>query len=182
MDPVLDWKKKVEIYQLPRWNELPEISLYLDQVLEYVNEILNPIFIEVNTVEPFLTAAMINNYVKHKHIPAPIKKRYTKDHIAFIISITILKQITNLTNVSVGVRTLTSKLGKEHAYNTFVNYLETALKVIVVDDNDVYKQALLEETNEHLLPLKTITVAFTSKMLAEYLLNHMVRQNKGEQK
>ena len=33
-----------------------------------------------------LTAAMINNYVKHKHIEKPIKKKYQKHQVARLIA------------------------------------------------------------------------------------------------
>ena len=181
MSSISDWTKNVRAYHLPKWEELPELSLYLDQVLEYIHSILSPIFIQSTDKESFLTAAMINNYVKHRLIPAPIKKRYHRTHIAFIISMTILKQVTNLNNVSQGTKALTKKLGKEKAYDTFVSYLEKGLKFIVLEINDeVDNVYLTEQTEPHLLPLKMTILAFASKMLAEYLLGN-IEKNEGEQ-
>ena len=181
MDLIKGWAKNVVTYELPRWDDLPDISLYLDQLLEYIHEILNPIFIIDEDKDVYLTAAMVNNYVKHKYIPAPVKKKYGKGHIAFIISITVLKQVTNLNNASQGTRELTSILGKEKAYDMFVLHLEKALKVIVsqLDENpdDSY---LSEKVSRDLLPLKTVTLGFASKMLAEFLLANIVKNNQGE--
>lgn len=39
-----------------------------------------------------ITPAMINNYVKSKIIPSPVKKRYSRVHIAYIIIVCVLKQ------------------------------------------------------------------------------------------
>ncbi|HGD2961151.1 TPA: DUF1836 domain-containing protein, partial [Streptococcus agalactiae] len=47
--------------QYPKWEELPELDLYLDQVLLYVNQLINP---KTITNDKLLTASMINNYVK----------------------------------------------------------------------------------------------------------------------
>ncbi|EFV97609.1 hypothetical protein HMPREF9171_0907 [Streptococcus agalactiae ATCC 13813] len=57
--------------QYPKWEELPELDLYLDQVLLYVNQLINP---KTITNDKLLTASMINNYVKHNYISKPIKK------------------------------------------------------------------------------------------------------------
>ena len=46
----------------PLWQELPDLDLYLDQVLLYVNSVNQKAF---PGQEKVLTAAMINNYVKH---------------------------------------------------------------------------------------------------------------------
>ncbi|HFR2764832.1 TPA: DUF1836 domain-containing protein, partial [Streptococcus agalactiae] len=51
--------------QYPKWEELPELDLYLDQVLLYVNQLINP---KTITNDKLLTASMINNYVKHNYI------------------------------------------------------------------------------------------------------------------
>lgn len=73
----------------PKWSELPDIDLYLDQVLLYVNQIG-----EANHQnEKGLTASMINNYVKHGHLEKPIKKKYSRKQVARLIVITSLKNV-----------------------------------------------------------------------------------------
>ena len=63
-------------FRCPRYQELPDMGLYLEQVLNLVNTALNPI-----QSEP-LTGAMISNYGKNKAIPAPEKKKYSREHLA----------------------------------------------------------------------------------------------------
>ena len=57
--------------QYPLWEELPEIELYLDQVLLYVNQVTQS---TLGPNDKGLTASMVNNYVKHGHIAKSIKK------------------------------------------------------------------------------------------------------------
>ena len=73
---------------LPRWAELPDLELYMDQVLSLVERYLGsyPGFDGRG-----LTASMVNNYVKQGAIPAPVKKKYTREHLAHLIMICILK-------------------------------------------------------------------------------------------
>lgn len=85
-----------EAPHLPRWNELPAIELYMDQVLILVEEYLSP-FIKKD--EKILTAAMINNYVKTKILPPPIKKRYDRQHLAYLIFICMIKPVFPISEI-----------------------------------------------------------------------------------
>lgn len=172
-----DWIKKIEEIKLPRWDELPDLALYLDQVLEYVNEKICDVFIKHSeTKDKILTSSMINNYVKNNMMPAPIKKKYHKDHIAFIITITILKQVANLSDVSDGIKHLTTVLGKVAAYDAFITFLENALKASVLElEQKENNNPISQPVEIDLLPLKTATIAFASIMMSQYLLKKLKR-------
>ncbi|MFQ6786519.1 MAG: DUF1836 domain-containing protein, partial [Streptococcus salivarius] len=58
-------------YSYPKWEEIPDIDLYLDQVLLYVNKVCAPF---ISKTDKGLTASMVNNYVKHGYLPKPDKK------------------------------------------------------------------------------------------------------------
>ena len=62
-------KKDLKLH-LPRWDELPNIDLYIDQVVTLINSTLSPFLNNVNMedVNLLLTKNMINNYVKNKII------------------------------------------------------------------------------------------------------------------
>ena len=72
--------EKIIKHHLPRWNELPEIDLYLDQVVNYLEKYLG--ILSSNDDDKIITKTMINNYVKQGIMPAPEKKKYGKTHIA----------------------------------------------------------------------------------------------------
>lgn len=75
-------------HRLPHWAELPDLELYMDQVLSLIGRYLRdyPGFDEKG-----LTASMVNNYVKMGALPPPEKKRYTREHLAKLLVICILK-------------------------------------------------------------------------------------------
>lgn len=79
---------------LPLWNELPDIDLYMDQVTSLVNR-----YLENETKERMLTPSMVNNYVKMKLMPAPVKKKYGREHLMYLIVICVLKQVMPLSSV-----------------------------------------------------------------------------------
>ena len=62
-------------FSYPTWEQLPELDLYLDQVLLYVNKTCAPV---LSSSDKGLTAAMINNYVKHGYVEKPDKKKYQR--------------------------------------------------------------------------------------------------------
>lgn len=73
---------------LPEWKELPDLSLYMDQLLSLVGR-----YLPSGGEDKPLTAAMVNNYVKHKVLPPPVSKRYTRLHIAALLMLCILKSV-----------------------------------------------------------------------------------------
>ena len=64
------WEHQMHDIKLPRWDDLPKFDLYMDQVTALINAVLGPLGVDT------MTPAMINNYVKHKVILAPVKKKY----------------------------------------------------------------------------------------------------------
>ena len=81
-------------FRLPRYHEIPDVGLYLEQTTKYVNQCIRPLgFVDV-------TSSMIRNYVKQGLIANPIKKQYYADQIAHLIALVLLKQVTQLDYVS----------------------------------------------------------------------------------
>ncbi len=105
-------------HSLPYWHELPDLDLYLDQVLLYVNQVtISPDDIE----QKKLTAAMVNNYVKHKQIEKPIKKKYQKQQVARLIALSILKNVFSIQEISQTLNLLLQTDSSETLYNHFVD-------------------------------------------------------------
>lgn len=82
----IDMKKII----FPATADLPQISLYMDQLLEYLQ-----------TLGISTTKHIVNNYVKQKIIPAPVKKRYDNNAITRIIVIEQLKGIIPLASAKI---------------------------------------------------------------------------------
>ena len=89
------WERFLGSYRLPDWDDLPQIDLYLDQVIALVNQYLG-FFVYDPTEEKLLTPSMVNNYVKQRLIPAPIRKKYGRRHIALLLMICTFKQAVSM--------------------------------------------------------------------------------------
>ncbi|MBD3949846.1 DUF1836 domain-containing protein [Tuanshanicoccus lijuaniae] len=103
---------------LPNWQQLPDIALYLDQVLLYVNQIVAP---HVAPEKESLTASMVNNYVKHHYIAKPIKKKYTKEQLAYLIAISLLKEVFAIQDLARVIQQLSALYKTDTLYNAFVD-------------------------------------------------------------
>ncbi len=78
---------------LPQWEELPDLELYMDQVLSLVGKYLP------SGEGKGLTASMVNNYVKQKVLPPPVNKRYGRRHLAALLMLCTLKSVMPISAV-----------------------------------------------------------------------------------
>ena len=85
------WEKYINEFRLPAWEEIPNLGLYMEQVLALLTEYLDYLPPELKE-EQFITAATINNYVRNRYMPKPYKKKYYRIHIAYLVMICTLKQ------------------------------------------------------------------------------------------
>ena len=107
-------------FSYPKWEEIPNIALYLDQVLLYVNQVCAPVSPDT---DKGLTASMVNNYVKHGYLTKPVKKKYHRQQIARLIAIRTLKSVFSIQEIAQTLNTLQDEASSEQLYNAFVNYM-----------------------------------------------------------
>ncbi|MGT2910641.1 DUF1836 domain-containing protein [Streptococcus cameli] len=106
---------------IPLWETIPELELYLDQVLLYVNQVTTS-FEDIQ--DKPLTAAMVNNYVKHGYLPKPTKKKYGREHLARLIVLTLSKQVFAIADTAKLMDSLRLVEENEKLYNHFVTTLQ----------------------------------------------------------
>lgn len=80
-------------FHLPRYAQLPNMGLYLEQTTKYINQCMEPL----GCVE--VTGSMIRNYVKMGLVRNPERKQYYADHIAHLICITVLKTVLSMEHI-----------------------------------------------------------------------------------
>ncbi|EJO19153.1 MULTISPECIES: DUF1836 domain-containing protein [Streptococcus] len=107
-------------FSYPKWEEIPNIDLYLDQVLLYVNQVCAPISPDK---DKGLTASMVNNYVKHGYLTKPDKKKYQRKQIARLIAITTLKSVFSIQEIAQTLNTLQTQASSDQLYDAFVDYM-----------------------------------------------------------
>lgn len=103
-----EWERVLDDFRLPGWDDFPVLPLYMDQVIYLMNRYLLPLPQE-DEQKP-LTPAMINNYVKLGIIPRPVKKRYGRTHLAYLIMVCVLKRTVSTAEIK---KLVPASLGEE---------------------------------------------------------------------
>lgn len=141
-----------EAYHFPRWQDFPTVDLYMDQVIELVNNYLSEFMSFSENIS--ITPAMINNYVKSKIIPSPVKKRYSRVHIAYIIMVCVLKQTFSFAVIQKIIHADDSEENIIKLYDTFAQIQEIAMKNsidniknAIVNDNEEFIMSILSSVN-----------------------------------
>jgi len=107
-------------FHIPRWEELPNIDLYMDQVVSFVEESLtNLLPYKDDKEDKFITKTMINNYVKQGILNSPINKKYNRTHLARLIVICMLKQVYSINDINALIILALETSGIEISYNKF---------------------------------------------------------------
>lgn len=138
----------VQGFKLPRYQEIPEVGLYLEQVAGYVSEHLMPLG------NIALTGSMISNYVKKGLLSNPVKKQYSREQIAYLFFIAVAKSVLSMEDIRL-LFEMQKKTYEAHvAYDYFCSELENviqyvfgmkeSLDVIGVDDTD--EKSMLRNT------------------------------------
>ena len=146
------------IIVLPRWDELPDISLYLEQVLELVNGNLRK-YLEGDKNGRILTQTMVNNYVKHGFIQSPVKKRYDKTALASLIVIAVLKDIFTIKEISQLISLAIDANNPEESYNYFCQLVEETTENVLMQG----KQNILCNEKDPRGICSSAVMAFASK-------------------
>lgn len=122
-----DTSKKIANYHLPRYDELIKLDLFMNQLVDILNEYLSVFLIpgEEKTVTP----SMINNYVFKHVITAPQHKKYNREQLAQLIVIGILKQVLSISDIGEILRMQREQYPIDTAFNYFCTEVEKALKV-----------------------------------------------------
>ena len=63
---------------------------------------------------------MVNNYVKLGTIPAPVRKKYSKEHLAYLFMVCTLKQTLDMATIQKIIPVGLDTHQIEHIYNSFV--------------------------------------------------------------
>ena len=161
---------------LPRYHELPALELYMDQVISVTNQILSPLFPESST--PILTATMINNYVRRKLVCPPIKKRYTRDHLAYFIVVALLKPVYSIGEIGAMIQRQIEVSDTETAYDLLCTELEESIWAILQCGE---LQKPLPHVGEADL-LRAVVISLANKIYVEKVLEYSGLLDKSLQK
>lgn len=174
--------------------DIPDISLYMDQVTTYMDEHLKQA--RRRDEDKILTKTMINNYAKNRLLPPPEKKKYTKEHIMLLILIYYFKGTLSLQDIQavlqpIGEQYFHAQSGRsiDSLYAEIVRMNQDRRKGFREDVNDMvdtaadYFSDAKEDEREFLRVLAMVNMlsydVFVRKMLIEKLIDRYFHEGSG---
>ena len=156
-------------FHLPRYQEIPDVGLYLEQAAKYNGNRLSPL------EDTALTRSMIRKKEKKGLIASPVKKQYGRDQIAYLIFIAISKSVLSLDALAAFLKIQQQTYPLERAYDYFVREFENLLMFTfeLSDTADIFPET--SSAGKRLLD--TCIIAALQKVYLEKYLEALAEEN-----
>jgi hypothetical protein len=165
-------------FRLPRYAQLPEIELYMDQVISVIDKYLGAFSA---SGDPVLTPSMINNYVKNRVIPPPEKKKYGRDHLAKLLVICLLKPTMEISAIADIIANAEKLYGTPKMLDTFAETYEKRLSSLAAEIASLLKKSGGTEDIFFAIATENALKAGPMKTLANFAYG-AVRKEEPEEK
>lgn len=159
-------KEEYISFHCPRWEELPALELYADQVLSVVQGYVSFFNKEI---EMSFTSNMINNYVKQKIVKPPINKKYDRVHLAYFTVVCIFKKFMAIPEICEAIGFLMQTMNVRDLYDVFCEELEHALKCTFAPEK--YKKRFSSDDKKEIKIIRAGVYAFANLAYAKYVIN-----------
>ena len=143
----------IENFSLPKYNEIPNVGLYLEQTAKYISEYLETL------KQPALTGSMISNYVKKGLVSNPVKKQYNRKQIAYLIFIAIAKSVLSIDDIKLLIEIQKQTYPPETAYSYFEEELKNIITYVFGINTSLREIGKYSTTEKTILRNLIITVA-----------------------
>lgn len=174
------WITEIKTHKSPGWDKLPDIDLYMDQVIIMMEKQLD-IFMR-DASDKLITRSMINNYVKHGLISPPVNKKYSRSHIAYLMAVCILKQLLPIPDITDLMKTQAGKVDIAELFDLYCEMQDEALhKVAAEVSADI--GATPEEDFENSLNMTALKLTVTAnahKLAAERIIHLLKSKARGK--
>lgn len=124
MNDLTDLQARLRDQRPVDWDQLPDFSLYMDQVLSYMDRQV----IRFDG-DDGLTAAMVNNYTKSGLAPRAEGKKYGREHLAYFTAICVLKRVMSTRDMDLLIREELQDRPVQDGYAAFRQSLDKALNI-----------------------------------------------------
>lgn len=175
------WAAYGERYRLPAWEEIPDLGLYMEQVVGLLTEYLN--VPQEAREEPIVAGSTINNYVRKKVMPKPVKKRYYRRHIAYLIIIYTMKYCLSIPTLQCMIPIDLPEAEVERIYSDYVVRHRAAVAYFVSHVQTAAADLADHRTDSTVLansPEQLVTTVAVFSGLARALAETLLKLNASE--
>ncbi|MBE6637408.1 MAG: DUF1836 domain-containing protein [Ruminococcaceae bacterium] len=151
------------------YDRLPDIDLYMDQVIEYLSR--HALSSRENDK---ISSAMINNYIKDGLLPRATDKKYSREHLAYLFMIARLKQTLSVKDTGILLKAETEGADIASYFDRFQTLVaETARSL-----GDMLPQ---EASERSAVALRLAITGYVSRLVCELILTELSETDKLEE-
>ena len=145
--------ESVRGFRMPRYEEIPNVGLYLEQTAKYISEYLSPL------QEGAITSSMISNYVKKGLVASPVKKQYSREQIAYLMFIALAKNVLSLDDLTRFIHLQQQTYTAKKSYDYFCAELENVLQFVFGLKENMDSVGMDSTDEKFMLRATVVTVA-----------------------
>jgi hypothetical protein len=179
-----DWLMQFSSQKPVDWDRIPDIELYMDQVVTFLDRQL--LFQQRNSEDRIITPSMINNYTKDHVIPRAESKKYSREHIALLLVICSLKKVLSMPDLSDLLKDF--KIIDSHEIERFYARFQQVQELAIVRTSEIVSKGMEEIKGENEkeilrnLALQLAAEAQTRCNAAEQILGILERKTEKKEK
>ena len=170
-----EYTRKFAEYKGITWDRMPDIELYMDQVVTFLDRQLS--IYKLGEDDKIVTPSMINNYTKDGVVPRAESKKYSREHIALILMVVSLKKVLSMPDLSNLLHGFEINKDEkiEQFYNKFLEYQKNAISKSTLEIKKFLEKSSDEDqSGENVLKDLALELSVQSHIncvLAEHILN-----------
>ena len=151
------------------YDRLPDIDLYMDQVIEYLSR--HALSSRENDK---ISSAMINNYIKDGLLPRATDKKYSREHLAYLLMIARLKQTLSVKDTGILLKAETEQVDIAPYFDSFQTLVAETARTI---------GGMLpkEESERSSVALRLAITGYVSRLVCELILTELSETDKSEE-
>lgn len=168
-----DFSSVISTHKTEVWSQFPGIDLYMDQVVTYLEKLLNIL----GTEEPgkIITSSMVNNYVKEGYLKRPVNKKYDRVHLVTLYIMSMLKPVLPIPLIANSLNNFDNEQDYRSFFEEFAKLQDQAFNTVSQKLSAVLNQ-LNEEDYEkalRLFALQLTSEANAYRIAAEKILHSL---------
>jgi hypothetical protein len=162
-----NFERPAVFHGIAMWDQLPDIPLYMDQVISYMSRQLDD--------DDHLTPSMIHNYTKEHLLPRSEGKKYSKEHIASLTAVCLLKQILTVRDAKYLMRNNIAGKSISDFYDDMKDLLDEDIKKAEAEIPDSPDKSQLAEA-----ALQLAVSAYAEQLICRKILENLRSKDPDE--
>ena len=158
--------ESIRLFSLPRYEEIPNVGLYLEQTAKYISEYTSQLG------DLAVTGSMISNYVKKGLVANPVKKQYSREQIAYLFFIAVGKSVLSMEDIRLLFQLQKESYTPQQAYDYFCTELQNVLLFVFGLKDGLDNVGVTNTETKNLLRTTIITVAHKVYLDKAFALIH----------